>query len=227
MTNEKARSLVLLSGGIDSATCLALRCVDGPPPGCARGRVRAAERVRAGPGGQARRALSLRASDGRVALPWPRPPFADADEPSEIDRPRHYVPARNLVLLSIAMAVAESRDLDRVYLGTTVDDWRYPDTRAAFIQAFGEAVRVGLQRGHEGRPIVVRTPLAGLRKVDVLRLALGLGVPLEAPLGRASAPAPGPAGRAERARLGGRRSRRSVPRIRRGDGQAAPRAGPR
>jgi 7-cyano-7-deazaguanine synthase len=179
MTTEKARSLVLLSGGIDSATCLALRCVDGPPPvalAVAYGQPNACELDRA-----ARLAGHYRCElvTAGIALPWPRPPFADADEPSETNRPRHYVPARNLVLLSIAMAVAESRDLDRVYLGTTVDDWRYPDTRAAFIEAFGEAVRVGLQRGHEGRPIVVRTPLAGLRKVDVLRLALGLGVPLE------------------------------------------------
>jgi 7-cyano-7-deazaguanine synthase len=169
---------VLLSGGIDSAVCLALKCANGARPIALS--VDYGQRNRH----ELERAAQLAAHyrcehmSAHLDMPWLATDGTGADGPSKDDTPRHYIPARNLIVLSIAMGLAESRDIDLVYLGATVDDWRYPDTRAPFIQAFNETIDAGLQRSREGRPVHVRTPLAGMRKSAVVRLAVELGVPL-------------------------------------------------
>jgi 7-cyano-7-deazaguanine synthase len=170
-----------LSGGLDSATCLALRCADTPPPVALSITYGQPNTMELASAVQLASYYGCELIRTTIDLPWASTPLvADSGSaPADQPRPRHYVPARNLVLLSIAMAVAESRDLDRIYLGTNADDGRYPDTTAAFIEAFSAAASVGVQRAHDGRPIAVRTPLAGITKAGVVRLALEIGVPID------------------------------------------------
>lgn len=93
--------------------------------------------------------------------------------------PVTYVPARNLIFLSVAMGVAEVRGLDDVYLGVNALDYSgYPDCRPEFIESFVRTAELALKRGVEGRPVRIVTPLINLSKADIVRL----GVELDAPL---------------------------------------------
>ena len=105
-------------------------------------------------------------------------PAADAGGAGGI--PVTYVPARNLIFLSVAMAVAEARDIDAISIGVNALDYSgYPDCRPEFITSFAGTAALALKRGVEGRPVDVRTPLLDLTKADIVRL----GVSLDAPLG--------------------------------------------
>ncbi len=90
-----------------------------------------------------------------------------------------HVPARGLVFLSVAMAVAEARDLDRVYQGSTAADHEHHDARPAFFAAYQAAADAGLERAQHGRPIRVHTPLLGLTKSAVILAGLHHRAPME------------------------------------------------
>lgn len=93
--------------------------------------------------------------------------------------PATYVPARNLIFLSVAMGVAEARDLDAVYLGVNALDYSgYPDCRPEFVSSFQTTAALALKRGVEGRPVEVRTPLIDMSKADIVRLGVSSGAPL-------------------------------------------------
>ena len=95
--------------------------------------------------------------------------------------PSTYVPARNTVLLSLALGYAESRGLDRIYLGANAIDYSgYPDCRPEFLRAFERVARLGTRAGVEGRshPKVV-APLLRLTKAGIVRRGERLGVPWE------------------------------------------------
>lgn len=94
--------------------------------------------------------------------------------------PVTYVPARNLIFLSVAVGVAEARDLDAVYLGINALDYSgYPDCRPEFVDAFRAVAGLALKRGVEGRPVEIRTPLVDCAKADIVRLGRGLDAPLQ------------------------------------------------
>jgi 7-cyano-7-deazaguanine synthase len=84
-----------------------------------------------------------------------------------------YLVGRNLVLLTKAGVVAASRKIGRIVLGPLAGN-PFPDARAAFFSSMGEALSLGLDQ-----PIEIVTPLASMHKDDVIRLGIGLGVPLE------------------------------------------------
>jgi len=93
--------------------------------------------------------------------------------------PVTYVPARNLVFLSMAMAIAEARDLDAVHLGVNALDYSgYPDCRPAFVASFQATAALALKRGVEGRPIEVAAPLVHLGKAQIVLMGLGADAPL-------------------------------------------------
>ena len=103
---------------------------------------------------------------------------AAAADPTEI--PATYVPARNLIFLSVAMGVAEARELDMVWIGVNALDYSgYPDCRPEFIESFAATAALALKRGVEGNPIAIRTPLIDLTKADIVRLGVEVGAPLE------------------------------------------------
>ena len=93
--------------------------------------------------------------------------------------PATYVPARNLIFLSLAMGIAEARDADAVYIGVNALDYSgYPDCRPEFVESFQATAALALKRGVEGRPVEVRTPLIDLSKADIVRLGVEKGAPL-------------------------------------------------
>jgi 7-cyano-7-deazaguanine synthase len=91
--------------------------------------------------------------------------------------PSTYVPARNTVFLSLALAMAESRAADAIVLGVNAIDYSgYPDCRPDFLAAFAEVARLGTRVGVEGRPIRLEAPLVTLTKAEIIRLGIGLGL---------------------------------------------------
>jgi 7-cyano-7-deazaguanine synthase len=93
--------------------------------------------------------------------------------------PATYVPARNLVFLSLAASFAERVGASRVYIGAnSVDYSGYPDCRPEFIEAFGRAANLGTKAGVEGGGIEVVAPLQTMSKSDIVTLGTKLGAPL-------------------------------------------------
>ncbi|MEN9216747.1 MAG: 7-cyano-7-deazaguanine synthase QueC [Gloeomargarita sp. HHBFW_bins_162] len=111
----------------------------------------------------------------------------------DLDLPRHrqpaemtqgipitYVPARNTIFLSVALAWAEVLGAVRVYLGANALDYSgYPDCREDYLAAMQEVYRLGTKQGREGQPITITAPLLHLHKVEIIRLGQELGVPWE------------------------------------------------
>ncbi|PSO96877.1 MAG: 7-cyano-7-deazaguanine synthase QueC [Cyanobacteria bacterium QS_7_48_42] len=94
--------------------------------------------------------------------------------------PITYVPARNTIFLSFALAYAEARDAGRVYLGVNALDYSgYPDCRPDYIQAMQEVFRLGTKQGREGDAIAIVTPLIEFKKTEIIQLGNQLGVPWE------------------------------------------------
>jgi 7-cyano-7-deazaguanine synthase len=181
-----AGSLVLLSGGLDSTVCCAVAARAG---GLALalafdyGQRHRVELQRAAAVashyGVEHLVVDLDAARwGGSALTDPAIPVPEPDG-GDAGIPLTYVPARNLIFLSVAMGVAEARDLDAVYVGVNALDYSgYPDCRPEFIEAFSAAARLALKRGVEGRAVEIRTPLVDLTKAAIVRLGVELGAPL-------------------------------------------------
>jgi 7-cyano-7-deazaguanine synthase len=182
------RAVVLASGGLDSTVAAAVAGRDGYDLDLltiAYGQRHAIEVERAGRIATALKArrhlvinLDLRAIGGSaltgdVPVPKNRP---EAERSREV--PVTYVPARNLIFLSLAAAYAETIGAPVVYFGANVLDYSgYPDCRPEFIKAFESAVRVGTKAGTEGRSFEVRAPLLTLTKAQIVTLGLSLNVP--------------------------------------------------
>ena len=177
--------MVVLSGGMDSTVCLALAAT----------RHRQVSAVTFDYGQRHRREVEhasrvaghYRAHHLVVALDasgWGGSALTDADvEVPEASAdgsiPATYVPARNLIFLSVAVGIAEATDADAVYLGVNALDYSgYPDCRPEFVASFRATAALALKRGVEGRPVDVRTPLIGLTKAEIVRLGLELEAPL-------------------------------------------------
>jgi 7-cyano-7-deazaguanine synthase len=93
--------------------------------------------------------------------------------------PVTYVPARNLIFLSLAAGIAEAKGAGSVYLGVNALDYSgYPDCRPEFIASFRATAALALKRGVEGDPLDVRTPLIDATKADIVRLGMELDAPL-------------------------------------------------
>jgi 7-cyano-7-deazaguanine synthase len=96
------------------------------------------------------------------------------------DIPVTYVPARNSIFLSVATAFAESLNCDEVYTGFNAVDYSgYPDCRPDYVKQMQAALAMGTKRGIEGRGIRITTPVIHMTKVDIVREAKRLGVPVE------------------------------------------------
>ena len=182
-----ARAVVLLSGGLDSSTCLAwarargFECWTLAVDYGQRHRVEleAARRVaRAlGSAGHRELKLDLRAIGGSALtadLEVPR----DRDEGAMgADIPVTYVPARNTVLLGLALALAETLGAQDLVAGMNALDYSgYPDCRPEFVRAFETLANLATRAGAEGARFTVHTPLMDLDKAGVIRLGRSLGL---------------------------------------------------
>ena len=91
--------------------------------------------------------------------------------------PVTYVPARNLVFLSLTVALAEASEAQDIFLGVNALDYSgYPDCRPEFIASFAETARLGTKAGVEGAPFTIQAPLQFLGKADIAREAIRLGL---------------------------------------------------
>jgi 7-cyano-7-deazaguanine synthase len=94
--------------------------------------------------------------------------------------PVTYVPARNTIFLSFALAYAETIKAERIYIGVNALDYSgYPDCRPDYIKAMQEVFRLGTKQGLEGKPVKIVTPLLYLKKAEIIQLGNRLGVPWE------------------------------------------------
>lgn len=94
--------------------------------------------------------------------------------------PVTYVPARNTIFLSFALAYAEVIDADYIFIGVNAVDYSgYPDCRPEYIEAFQKMANLATKRGVEGRPIKIKAPLLYLSKVEIVKKGYELGVPFE------------------------------------------------
>jgi 7-cyano-7-deazaguanine synthase len=94
--------------------------------------------------------------------------------------PSTYVPSRNIIFLSIAASIAESRGAEAIFIATnSVDFSGYPDCTAEFMSAFQSTLDIGTKAGREGRGIRVEAPILTKSKGDIVREAIRLKVPME------------------------------------------------
>jgi len=178
-----SRSVVLLSGGLDSATALAMAIARGDECHTLafdygqrhRAELSAARRVSVALGAAGHRELRVALgelggsalTDRRVAVP----------EHSSGGIPVTYVPARNTVFLSLALALAEVIDAHKIVIGVNAVDYSgYPDCRPEYIAAFQSLARLATKRGVEGQPLTIDAPLVTLSKADIIRRGRELGV---------------------------------------------------
>jgi 7-cyano-7-deazaguanine synthase len=112
-------------------------------------------------------------TDNSLELPRDRS-LADMSQ----DIPITYVPARNTIFLSFALAYAETLNASRIYLGVNALDYSgYPDCRGDYLDAMQEVFRLGTKQGREGEPIEIIAPLLHLKKTEIIELGNKLGVP--------------------------------------------------
>ena len=94
--------------------------------------------------------------------------------------PSTYVPARNTVFLSLALAYAEVVEASCIFIGANVLDYSgYPDCRPEFLQAFEQVARLGTKKGIHGDTVQIKAPLLLLSKTEIIQQGLALGVPFE------------------------------------------------
>jgi 7-cyano-7-deazaguanine synthase len=181
-------NIVVLSGGLDSTVCMGLAAAEGEVLAVTfdygqrhRIELERAEKVAARYGAQ-QLVVKLDASQwGGSALTDTSIDVPDFDQAAgSAAIPVTYVPARNLIFLSVAAGVAEARNADAIYLGVNALDYSgYPDCRPEFVASFAATVALAQKRGVEGRPVQIRTPLIDLTKAQIVTLALSVGAPIE------------------------------------------------
>lgn len=178
-------AVVLFSGGLDSSTCLAIAREEAFAPHALAVRygqrhsheLRAAERVASAMAVPLKtidldlRAIGGSALTGDLAVP--------KDAPIGQGIPATYVPARNTVLLALALGYAEVLGAQDIYIGVNAIDYSgYPDCRPAFVRAFESLANVATAAAVEGRArYTVHAPLLQLSKAEIVRRGTRLGVP--------------------------------------------------
>ena len=182
------RAVCLLSGGLDSSTCLALARREGYECYALsfdygqrhRVELEAAARVAAALGAREQRTvrIDLRAFGGSALTADIAVPKHGSAAEIGGGIPVTYVPARNTIFLSYALAWAEVLEASDIFIGVNALDYSgYPDCRPEFIHAFETMANLATKSGVEGRTRVeIHTPLIAFSKADIVRLAAGLGL---------------------------------------------------
>jgi len=180
--SERPVAVVLLSGGLDSATALAIAISRGFDCHTLaldygqrhRAELDAAARLSAALGAVGHRtvAVDLRRIGGSALTD-----DVDVPETPTEGIPVTYVPARNTVMLAIATGLAETLEAEALFIGVNAVDYSgYPDCRPQYIAASQELASLATKRGVEGFPLAIETPLIHLSKAEIIRRGAQLGV---------------------------------------------------
>ena len=181
------RAVVLLSGGLDSSTVLAIAQRDGYEASALSFRygqrhvieLDSARRIAQSLGVKNHVVvdIDLRAFGGSsltsdIDVPKDRP-----DEAMSAAIPNTYVPARNTIFLSFALAYAEVQGAADIFIGVNAIDYSgYPDCRPEYIEAYERMARLATKASVEGRPLTIHAPLAKMSKADIVRAGVALGL---------------------------------------------------
>ncbi len=183
MNPSHKNAVILLSGGLDSATVLAIARSEGYVCHTLsmdygqrhHAELLAANRVARALGAVEHKQISIglgviggsALTDDTIPVP----------EDGTQGIPITYVPARNTILLSLALGWAEVLDADSIFIGVNAVDYSgYPDCRPEFIEAFRRLARLATKAGVEGREIWIQAPLLHLSKAEIICRGQGLGV---------------------------------------------------
>ncbi|MDZ4201616.1 MAG: 7-cyano-7-deazaguanine synthase QueC [Gallionella sp.] len=176
-------AVVLLSGGLDSATVLAMACAEGFSCYALsvdygqrhHAELASAQRVAYALGAVEHRVVNIdltgfggsSLTDNRIAVP---------QQPSD-GIPSTYVPARNTIMLSLALAWAEVLQAQDIFIGVNAVDYSgYPDCRPAYIEAFQRMANLATRAAIEGHALRLHAPLLHLAKAEIIRRGVALGV---------------------------------------------------
>ena len=180
-------AIVLLSGGLDSATTLAVAKRDGFDPYALSFQYGQRHSVELEKAHSVAKAAGVKRHEianidlrifGDSALTDDIPvPKHDSVNQLESEIPVTYVPARNTIFLAFALAYAETVGAADIFIGVNAIDYSgYPDCRPEFIDAFQAMGRLATKAGVEGQPLSIRTPLINLTKAQIIETGIGLGV---------------------------------------------------
>ena len=185
----ESKAVVLLSGGLDSATVLALAQQQNYQ--CYALSFHYGQRSQAELAAAKRVAEALKIAEHRVvdidlgqfggsALTDTDIAVPDAEESDPSDIPVTYVPARNTVFLSMALAWAEVIEARNIFIGVNAVDYSgYPDCRPEYIAAFETMANLATKAGVEGHPLRIHTPLIDLTKSEIIAAGTALDVPYQ------------------------------------------------
>lgn len=185
MSSDPKKAIVLLSGGLDSTTVLAI--AQSQAYQCYtlsfdygqrhRSELQTAANIAEAASVAEHRIIPIdlaslggsALTDATIAVP--------AADPANQQIPITYVPARNTVFLSLALAWAEVIAARYIFIGVNAVDYSgYPDCRPDYIAAYERMANLGTRLGVEGKPLHIHTPLAGKSKAEIIRLGMALGV---------------------------------------------------
>ena len=184
MSNTQKKAVILLSGGLDSTTTLAIAKSQGF--NCfalsfdygqkQKSELDAAAKVAKEFNASEHRVMKISLSDiGGSALTDENIDVPDFVESDEI--PITYVPARNTIFLSYALAWAEVLDCQNIFIGVNALDYSgYPDCRQEYIDAFETMANLATKQGVEGQKINIQTPLINLNKAQIIQQGIELGI---------------------------------------------------
>ena len=176
-------AVVLLSGGLDSATVLAMARAEGYTCYALsvdygqrhRAELVAAQRIAGMLGAHEHRVINIdltgfggsALTDSSIAVP----------QQASSGIPLTYVPARNTIMLSLALAWAEVSRAQHIFIGVNAVDYSgYPDCRPAYIEAFERMANLATRAAVEGNPLTIHAPLLNLSKAEIIRQGVVLGV---------------------------------------------------
>ena len=181
-SESRRKAVVLLSGGLDSMVCAALAREQGYSVLALTIDYNQRHRVEL----QAARTIAEQLADRHVILPLDLRSFGGSALTSDAAVPKDgvqpgipitYVPARNLVFLSLALAWAEAEGSSDLFIGVNALDYSgYPDCRPEFVAAFQDLARLATKAGAEGSGFTIHAPLQDMTKADIAREGARLGL---------------------------------------------------
>jgi 7-cyano-7-deazaguanine synthase len=181
------KAVVLLSGGLDSATCLAIANAQGFECYCLSldyhqrhiAELQAAQNIARSLGAKEHKTVQLDLSlFGGSAL---TDNAIDVPTTESAGIPVTYVPARNTIMLSLALAWAEVLEAQDIFIGVNALDYSgYPDCRGEYVQAFQQMANLATKFAVEGQKITVHAPLIDMTKAEIIALGTRLNVPYKA-----------------------------------------------